>query len=223
MPDTKQLPPRMFTLEGTFLGYLGKSPNKVKSIVLEVEQEQILIKLPKELRATLREYQLQPGHRVRCIGRTQIDLKAGVIKLKAYQLFPLPPRSDDPPLTAPSAAPSAISVSKIVASPRVVGRPPTAARQKRAKVLVCRKSGCQKRGGRQLVAKLEQILQAHQLDGQVEIEYTGCQKRCSKAPTLTVMPGKHRYDRLSLKSLPTLVEKHFCASEQGSAPNSVDP
>ncbi|MEO1402988.1 MAG: hypothetical protein AAFV72_17310, partial [Cyanobacteria bacterium J06635_1] len=133
MPDTKQLPPRMFTLEGTFLGYLGKSPNKVKSIVLEVEQEQIFIKLPKELRATLQEYHLQPGHRVRCIGRTQIDLKAGVIKLKAYQLFPLPPRSDDPPLTAPPAAPSeapsAVPVSKIVASPRVVGRPPTAARQ----------------------------------------------------------------------------------------------
>lgn len=220
MTDPKYLPPNLFVLEGVFLGWLGKHPAKIKSIVLEVEQEQLVIKLPKELRDSLQKYHLQPGNRIRCVGRSQIDFKTGVIKLKAYQLFCLPTCPEDQPLTVPSMAP----VSAMVASPRALGHLPVAAGQtRRAKILICRKSGCQKRGGRQLVATLEALLQEYQLHEQVEIQYTGCQKRCSKAPTLTIMPGKHRYDRLSPQSLPILVEKHFCSAELCSAPSQADP
>ncbi len=212
MLDIQQLPPRMFILEGIFLGCLGKKTYKPKAIILEVEQEQLVIKLPKELRASLHEYQLQPGAQIRCIGRSQVDFKAGAIKLKAYQIFPLfPPSEDTPPCITPQTP-----ISTIVTSPRVSSGRRPAAGQKRAKVLVCRKSGCQKRGGRQLVSTLEKLLREHQLQDQVEIQYTGCQKRCSKAPTVTIMPGKHRYDRLNPQSLPTLVEQHFCRSEPSS-------
>lgn len=218
MLDVQQLPPRMFILEGIFLGCLGKKIYKPKSIILEVEQEQLVIKLPKELRASLHEYRLQPGSRIRCIGRSQVDFKAGAIKLKAYQIFPLsPPDEDTPPPVTPQTP-----ISTIVASPRVSsGHRPVSAGQKRAKVLVCRKSGCQKRGGRQLVSTLEKLLQEHQLQDQVEIQYTGCQKRCSKAPTVTIMPGKYRYDRLNPQNLSTLVEQHFCRSEPSSIPDQL--
>ncbi len=219
MLDAKQLPPHMFVLEGTFLGYLGKKLHKVKSIVLEVEQEQLVIKLPKELRATLHEYGLQPGHRIRCIGRSQVDFKTGVIKLRAYQVFRIPPTTEDKGEVAPPEAP----ISTIVASPRLPVDRSASVKRKRAKILVCRKSGCQKRGGRQLVSTLETILQEYQLHDQVEIQYTGCQKRCSKGPTLTIMPGKHRYDYLSTKTLSTLVEKHFYGSQPCSALSQVEP
>ena len=60
---------------------------------------------------------------------------------------------------------------------------------------------------------LEQVLQEHQLQEHVQIQYSGCQKRCSKAPSLMIMPGKHRYDRLTAKSLSAIVEEHFLAPE----------
>ena len=199
MLDAEQ-PPYLFTLDGIFLGCLGKKTTKVTSIVLEVAQEQLVIKLPKELRATLGEYQLQPGSRIRCIGRSRIDPKAGAITLKAYQLFPL--------ATAETPAPKAVAANVSQGSAVV-----STGSKKRGKVLVCRKSGCQKRGGRQLISTLETVLQEHQLHSQVEIQYTGCQKRCSKAPTLTIMPGRYRYDRLSFKDVSALIKKHFPVPE----------
>lgn len=214
MSDTKQLPPHMFILEGLFLGYLSPKKKKLKAIVLGVDQEQCVIKLPKEMRAAVQSYQLQPGERIRCIGRSRVDFKTGVIKLRAYQVLRLSPSDKDARFIPSPEAPAEAQISTIVASPRVSAMP-VSVKQKQAKILVCRKSGCQKRGGRQLVAVLEKLLQDHQLCEHVEIQYTGCQKRCSKAPTLTIMPGKHRYDSLALKSLPDLVEKHFCIPEPG--------
>ena len=193
----KQLPPYMFILEGIFLGYLSKKNKKIKAIALEVEQEQLIIKLPKEIRGAVQDYQFQPGDQIRCIGRSQVNFTTGDIKLRAYQVYPLFPSNDDGPSTAPPCHQAAV---------------------KRSKVLICRKSGCQKRGGRQLISKLETILQEYQLQDQVEIQYTGCQKRCSQAPTLTI--GKHRYERLNPQSLPTLIEQHFCPSKPSALSES---
>lgn len=96
MSHAQQLPSWMFNLEGTFLGFLGKDPDKPKSLALEVEQEEMAIQLPQELRAPLKQH-LKPGDRIRCIGRSQIDFASGVIQLKAYQLFPFsPPPSPSP-------------------------------------------------------------------------------------------------------------------------------
>lgn len=49
----------------------------------------------------------------------------------------------------------------------------------------------------------------HNLHRQVEIQYTGCQKRCSSAPNLTFMPGKYHYSKVNASSLPTLLDKHL--------------
>lgn len=203
MLDTQQLPPHRFVLEGIFLGYLNPKQKKKKAIVLEIDQEQCVIKLPKKVRASLQNHQLQAGERIRCIGRSRVDFKAGVISLKAYQVFRLPPSADNSRSALPKTP-----VSTIVASPRVSADLPIST-GKKAKILVCRKSGCQKRGSRQLVATLETLLQQHQLTDRVNIQYTGCQKRCSKAPTLTIMPGNHRYDRLDLHTVHGLIKQHF--------------
>ncbi|MEO1068082.1 MAG: (2Fe-2S) ferredoxin domain-containing protein [Cyanobacteria bacterium J06638_6] len=203
MLDSTQLPPRLFNLEGTFLGFIGGDPRKPKSIVLGVEDEEIAIKLPKELRPSITR-SVKVGDRLRCIGSTQVDFKAGVIKLKAYQVFFLPPSGPGATVPTIPAVPTETLVSH---------QPQTAnAAPKPAKILVCHKSGCQKRGGRRMVAALEEVLQNYQLQDLVEIRYTGCQKRCSKAPNLTIMPGKHRYDNINPKNLSALVEEHFCSS-----------
>jgi len=211
MLDPTQMPPRMFSLEGTFLGFLGGDLKKPKSLVLDVDQEYVAIKLPKELRASIPRSAVV-GDRLRCIGCSQVDYKAGVIKLKAYQVFFLPPLNGQPaaPSLCATFAESAEALSCGHSGAADVA--PAAKAPKNAKILVCHKSGCQKRGGRKMVTALEQVLQEYQLHDQVEIHYTGCQKRCSKAPNLTVMPGKHRYDNLKPKDLAALVQEHFCPS-----------
>jgi (2Fe-2S) ferredoxin len=211
MLDSTQMPPRMFSLEGTFLGFLGGTSKKPKSLVLDVDREHIAIKLPKELRASIPRSAVV-GDRMRCIGCSQVDFKAGVIKLKAYQIFFLPPSGGQlaaPPLCATSAE---VVEELPCGRSAAADQKPAAKAPKNAKILVCHKSGCKKRGNSQMVAALEQVLQDYQLQDQVEIHYTGCQKRCSKAPNLTVMPGKHRYDKLSPKDLNALVQEHFCPS-----------
>jgi len=201
MADMPPKPPWMFDLSGTFLEFWGNAPAKAKYVALAVEADVMIIKVPKELRYYLRS-QLHPGDRLRCIGRSQLDFKAGVIQLKAYQVLSLP-------ATAAAAIPQTPS--------------PAVKQPKRSKILICHKSGCQKRGGRQVAAALETLLHDHHLQDHVEIHYTGCQKRCAKAPNLTVMPGKHHYDRLTLTSLTDLIDAHFCPPASHQAPYHVDP
>ena len=179
MSHANPTPSWLFNLEGTFLKFMGKDLDKPKSIVVEVEQEQMAIQLPKALRTTVRGH-LQPGDRVHCVGRSQIDFADGIIKLQAYQLFPLSPVNGKPVALPPAAAPLPLPAVQGVAA--VLEKKP-------AKILICQKSGCQKRGGRQLVVALERVLRERQLQGQVKIQYTSCQKRCSKAPNLTIMRG----------------------------------
>ncbi|WP_299485634.1 (2Fe-2S) ferredoxin domain-containing protein [Acaryochloris sp. IP29b_bin.137] len=212
-------PPWIFNLEGTFLGFFGNDPDQPKSLLLEVEEEEIPIKLPKPLRASLRQ-RLKLGDRICCIGRSQIHGEAGVIKLQAYTLFSLPPHSGGRSGPCPPSPP-AVSHIGLTHNPKLEC-PLDQPQRKRAKILVCKKSGCQKQGGYQLMAALEGLLQAHQLQDQVEIQYSGCQKRCSKAPSLTVMPGKHRYERLTPERLMTIIQTHFCVSEPHSLSHHVD-
>jgi (2Fe-2S) ferredoxin len=211
MLNSTQMPPRMFSLEGTFLGFLGGDAKKPKSLVLDVDQEHIAIKLPKELRSSI-PHSAIVGDRLRCIGCSEVDYKAGIIKLRAYQVFFLPPSDSKsavlPPCTTTVESANTLPCGRSVTTDIA----PAAKTPKNAQILVCHKSGCQKRGGRKMVTALEQVLQEYQLQNQVEIRYTGCQKRCSKAPNLTVMPGKHRYDNLSPKDLTALVQEHFCPS-----------
>ena len=211
LPNGHPHPPRIFNLEGTFLGFVGSDGRKVKSIILDVEQEEVVIKLPKELRSYMRSA-VRVGDRLQCIGSSQIDFKAGVVKLQAYQVFFLSPRD----LAATAPADPTATATEAAGPPRETAPlplPKVATAKKPSHILVCRKSGCQKRGGRKMVTALEQILQTYNLQDQVEIRYTGCQKTCSKAPNLTVMPGKHRYQRVNPDDLSALIEEHFCEPE----------
>ncbi|MEL7355673.1 MAG: (2Fe-2S) ferredoxin domain-containing protein [Cyanobacteria bacterium J06560_6] len=214
IPETKPLSPWMFNLEGIFIGFLGDDPKQIKSIVIEVEQEQLTIRLPKKLRTSVRrsikQRFLKPGDRLRCVGRSRLDFSTGVVELTAYCLFAESANGDSTPkdLTyKASTYKDPLNVGTDLAEKKTS---PYSAKQSQAKVLICHKSGCKKRGGRQLVAALNQILESYELQNQVEIQYTGCQKRCSKAPSLTIVPGNYHYDRLTLSSLSTIVEKHFC-------------
>lgn len=223
MLDASPLPSRMFNLEGTFLGFLGDNPRKPRSIILEVDQEPMAIRLPKELRSRPHEC-LKPGDRIHCVGRSEVDFKARVIKLQAYQIFsvaPAPETAAEPAPPMPPVVADGIPIEPSLEPPLPAPPAPTAKPQW-GTIKLCHKSGCQKRGGRQIAAALEQALQDHHLQDQVTVQYTGCQKRCSKAPSLTIMPGKHRYDRLHPRNISALIEEHFCLPESRSTPSHGD-
>lgn len=215
---TTTLPPWMFNLDGTFLGFAGDDPARAKAIYLDVEGEWLTIKLPRPVRDVLKS-RLQPGDYLRCIGRTEFD--GSTIKLKAHQVFMLlPPRptprsgpSRQPPQTTSPAAAPLPSASHASASHPSLRPDAHLAPAHAIKIQVCRKSGCQKRGGRQLVEALKQALRDRNLHAQVDIQYTGCQNHCSKAPTFTVMPGGHRYSRVKLSSLPGVLDRHLAPAK----------
>lgn len=80
-------PPWMFSLQGTFLGFLEPAAEQSRTLLIETDQEQMPIQLPWRLAPILD--QLRPGDPIHCIGRSQLDLDAGVISLTAYQLISL--------------------------------------------------------------------------------------------------------------------------------------
>lgn len=191
-------PTWIFNLEGIFLGFVEADSARAKTIRLEVEGEVLTIQLSKEVRRALRS-PLQPGNHLCCIGRSKLN--GNTIQLKAYQVYALPT-----PL--PSACPL----------PTADAHLPThsSAPAPKLKIQVCRKSGCQKRGGQQLAVALEQALRDRNLHTQVEIQYTGCQKHCAEAPTLTVSPGHHRYSQVQPSRLTAILDRHLTPAKPNS-------
>ncbi|BFM38367.1 hypothetical protein [Synechocystis sp. LKSZ1] len=86
MLDSISMPFALFNLEGEVLEFDDFNPNKPQFIVLGVEDERVTIKLPKHLSNTLVSQLIRVGHRIACIGKTQIDHSTGLIKMTALQL-----------------------------------------------------------------------------------------------------------------------------------------
>jgi NADH:ubiquinone oxidoreductase subunit E len=76
-----------------------------------------------------------------------------------------------------------------------------------AKILVCGKSDCWKRGGREVCHALQETLQKQGLEQQVTIVKTGCMDRCKAGPNVVIMPNKTRHTRVQLSEVPALVKE----------------
>ena len=207
MYETSNTPPWTFDLEGIFLGFADRHPAKVKYLALEVDRERLTVTLPKELRHPMR-LNLQPGDRVRCVGRSRLNHKAQMVELKAYQVFPLPLANEAAARTSAMSLPNGFAA--------------TTAAQQQFKILVCCKPNCQKQGGRALVAALERALAERNLRDRVTVEYTGCQSRCSQPPAFNIICGDCLYDRISFKDLYALLDEYFCDERiRTQSPSSI--
>jgi len=82
-------PPWLFILDGTFLGFPeSSSPRTTRYLTLDVDEEPMTIELSKTLSRSLSTC-LRPGDRIRCIGRSQLDLTSKSLRLSAYQVLTL--------------------------------------------------------------------------------------------------------------------------------------
>lgn len=182
-----------FSLEGKILSLIIEDGYKLKYLQISCDRGvEFLVKLCKELRASL-SLVLTPGLRVQIAGEKEHNLKNGKIKLKAYSLKlcgsnnqglqqldrPKPPQT------------------------------PKAATKTKAKILICQKSDCQKRGGTAICKALEDALNSRGLAEQVTVQGTGCLKQCKAGPNIVVMPDKTRYSRIKPAQIPAILDKHF--------------
>ncbi|MGF1493472.1 MAG: ferredoxin [Microcoleaceae cyanobacterium] len=190
-----------------------------KYLQLMTENGIHLIKLSKECRAVA-ERLLIPGQQVQVSGWRKVDLKKGKIKLKAEFVSLLSteqgastqrPTADVDQIAESSRVPespaSEDSISEAL-NPETVAKSSTGC-PKKAKILVCQKSDCRKRGANQLYAALEEELAERQLQGQVKLQSTGCLKRCKAGPNVIFMPDKANFSRVKLATVPALVERHL--------------
>ncbi|TAF03810.1 MAG: (2Fe-2S) ferredoxin domain-containing protein [Nostocales cyanobacterium] len=166
-------------LEGQFLGFIGNKPEKYKHLRLAIASGNVKIKLPKDLRCSLVS-SLVPGEQILINAMSKLNPRTSKLKLTAYQV------------QAAGFCP-------------IHNRLP----ETTAKIMVCQKSGCMKRGGKGLLSELEKTLCDRGLLDKVKIEHTDCQKRCSSAPNCVLMLGKKQYKKVHPEAIASLLENHL--------------
>lgn len=187
-----------FVLKGRFLGFLFKDGYKIKYVKVLAHDREWLVEVAKPLRKEI-PLNLPVGEWVQLSGWQTYRSKYGVPKFKAEHLTVISPNAS-PEITIPAPAQG--------------DRPPKAADT----ILVCGKSDCWKRGGKELCAALKQGVSDRHLDGLVSVQTTGCMKQCKKGPNLVVMPNKQRCSRVSLNEVNRILDEHFVPAP---APESV--
>mgnify|MGYP000645203621 CR=1 FL=1 len=184
-----------FSLEGEILDVFAKD-GKIKYLKIATGEREELVKLSKDLRKNLPPVAI-PGSVVRVSGEKEFNLKKRLVKLKAYSLV----------LASKSGATKegGVVIQGDFRAEKSKDCP------KKAKILVCQKSGCQKRGAGGVCKALEAALSDRGLEERVTIQKTGCLKQCKAGPNLVMMPNKERYSKIDPEQIPELIEKHFAS------------
>ena len=168
-----------------------KSDGRVKYLLLSTEKEDYTIKVAKDRQKNLSKH-LQPGAKLKIKGLLKQQPKKDKAEYKAYSIELL-------------ARPPVKQASKV--------NPPTSksgkSKKAQARVLICKKSNCWNKGGKEVYRQLVSELEEKGIKGQVDIKTTGCLKKCKKAPNMVVLPDKEQYVRVKPKHISTIVEKHL--------------
>ena len=178
-----------------FQGKLTKisfKKKKVKYIKLATNDGKYWIKIPKKLRTKIAS--LSKGSQLEVAGKSKQHSKTGKTKYKAETVVLTPQTTESTPIKTKTVSLLPVFDSKT---------------KSKAKVLICQKSNCWKKGGKQVCEEIESILSDRGLSKAIPIKKTGCLKQCKKAPALVMMPDKARYSKVKPKQISSLVEKHL--------------
>ena len=175
-----------FNLEGEFLRFEFEDGYKRKYLQLKNAEGVYCIKLAKYLRSSF-ELELQPGDWVQIFGEKKFNPKKGTLKLKAERVINT--------VNTPAKKP-------VISTPKPD--------KDKANILVCQKSDCMKRGGKEVCQALQAALSDRGLENEVAIKGTGCLKQCKAGPNV-IMPDKTRYSRIQAEQIPETINKHFPA------------
>ncbi|BAY16663.1 hypothetical protein NIES21_24930 [Anabaenopsis circularis NIES-21] len=189
-----------FCLEGRFIDFVIKDGYKLKGLKLETSEGECYVKLAKPLRAAF-DLRLPKGTWLQVVGTKKYDEKKSEYTLKAERVMAA--RSDLGRVATSTALqePPASNVTQVK---------PAKTKQT---ILMCQKSDCWKRGGKQVCQAFEAALSDRGLEDQVTIKGTGCMKNCKAGPNV-VMPDKTRYSRIQTEQVASLMDKHFAEKQE---------
>jgi hypothetical protein len=181
-----------FILEGQFLGFIWDG-TKIKYLRIAVDQDELTIKLSKEARASCKTV-LKPNTLIQVIGESKFDNKKEEIQFKACQICP----QNNAILEIVQNSNNCLSKEKTSSC---------SAAGKKVKLLICQKSGCQKKGGKRQHQAIEAMLRDRGLHQSVILQESGCLGKCSQAPNIVLMPSKKRLSGMKPEAIVDLILK----------------
>jgi len=184
-----------FNLVGQLLGFVIKDGYKIKYLRVAISEKEYWIKPEKAIRQQLAQT-INPGCWIEVQGFSEQSFKTGKVKLKAN------------------------SVKKIAISEPTQAQP----RQEKpckSSILVCQKSSCWKRGGKEVCQFLKEGLRDRGLDDTVQVKLTGCLKQCKAGPNVVMMPDKERYSKVQPHHVTELLDKHFTPDKASDRSQSM--
>lgn len=178
-----------FQAVGEFIGVIFKNDDKIKYLRVMISAQEYRVKLPKELSHNF-DPNLSIGSWLEISGTKTIGRKKGVLKLEALSLS----------ITSPPST-SSVQGSDLQTA--------IAKKKKSACILICQKSDCWQHGGKEVYQQLEEELRDRGISDQVQLQKTGCQKQCKKAPNLVIMPNKDRHSYVKSSQVNGLLNRYF--------------
>ncbi|MEB3293645.1 MAG: (2Fe-2S) ferredoxin domain-containing protein [Synechococcales bacterium] len=208
-----------FSLVGQFLGFEGDREEGLKYLRLQTDGGELTIKLAKLLRHYAHAqmdrlvHPLSPGTWIQVSGEQKPRKGDRAPKLKATRIevveSEVSHRLSQAPRLTVALVPTVHPPTAAVSSPQP-GTPSSHAANKTQKVLICQKSKCWNRGGKEVCQSLQRLLAERDLTDQVQIKLTGCMDQCGRGPNLVVMPTKARYTKVRSQDIEQVVNDNFC-------------
>ncbi len=174
------------------------------------------VKLDKDIRETASD-SIDARDWVKVVGKGRLDKDTGEFKWKADSIEKVSlqvvaevkekveARSQSP---RSKSEPSKSESKSLAASTQI-----SAAKAKPARILICQKSSCRKKGAQKVSKAMEDAISKAKASDQIILKSTGCLKCCKTGPTVVVLPAggkskkstKERYRKVTPKTAKKIV------------------
>ena len=199
-----------FGLVGEFLGFVSTKHPEPRAIKLRWLDQDIVVKIAKDLRDDRELKRWIPGIQVQVWGTQRFSEKRSQVKFKAHRLLRWKTTPDE--ALIPSEALLQLANPPIADIP-IAGIPiadskPIAA-SKPIVLKVCTKSDCRARGGQELCRILTNEVTKASWNQPVTIREIGCIGKCKSGPHLLVSPDKVTYSNPKTRDIPLILDRHL--------------
>ena len=194
-----------FGLVGEFLGFVSTKHPEPRAIKLRWLDQDIVVKIAKDLRDDRELKRWVPGMQVQVWGTQRFSEKRSQVKFKAHRLLLW--KTDADAALIPSEALIRLANPTIADSP--IAAPKSIAAPKPIVLKVCTKSDCRARGGQELCRILTNEVTKASWNQPVTIREIGCIGKCKSGPHLLVSPDKVTYSNPKTRDIPLILDRHL--------------
>ena len=194
-----------FGLVGEFLGFVSTKHPQPRAIRLRWLDQDIVVKIAKDLRGDRELNRWIPGMQVQVWGTQRFSDKRSQVKFKAHRLLPW--KADSGDALTPSDGLLRLTHPTIADSSTTT--PPIETPLKPIVLKVCTKSDCRARGGQELCSILNREVVKGSWEHPVTIREIGCIGKCKSGPHLVVSPSKVTYSNPKAHDIPAILNRHL--------------